>query len=184
MDNQENPSTIPPVGTESTSILPLYDFEVRAGDDQTVTLPKNDVDLYGHVLYKSNNSELNIAVLNGLNLNLIWSVKSSTNGAKVDISNQPDLASHAIIKQLQEGTYEFELKLNNKQGTTVASDIVQVQVIASKKIRINDFCQYDSQLLPFNILMKECTDIDEYFSCFASTISKIDMLYTQIIIIY
>lgn len=66
-------------------------------------------------------------------MTLIWSLKSSNNEAKVDISNQEKIASHITIKELREGTYEFELKLINQQGTTVSSDIVKIEVLASKK---------------------------------------------------
>jgi hypothetical protein len=128
MDKQENLSTkSPSILTSSSS---PSDFEVQAGDDQIITLPRNQIDLYGHVFYKSNHHEINTPILNNQNLTLSWSLKSSTNGAKIDISNPEDLASHILVKQLQEGIYEFELKLNDKQGTILASDIVKIEVLS------------------------------------------------------
>jgi hypothetical protein len=119
--------------TKSTSISSLFDIDVNAGDDQTIVLPINQIELYGHVLYKSNKSEIDISVLNSQNLNLLWSLKSATNGAKVEISNQEGSASHIVVKQLREGTYEFEFKLNDKQGITLASDTVKIEVLSGKK---------------------------------------------------
>ncbi|CAF4832528.1 unnamed protein product, partial [Rotaria magnacalcarata] len=81
---------------------------------------KDEVDLNGRVLHKSNKSEVDLSILNSQNLNLLWSLKTSTDDAKVDVSNQSDLASHVVVKQLRAGIYEFELKLNNKQGATLA----------------------------------------------------------------
>jgi hypothetical protein len=132
IDKKEDLSTIP--STKSTSISSSsFDIEVQAGDDQIITLPTNQIDLYGHVLYKSNKSEINMSMLNNRNLTLFWSLKSSTNGAKVDISKQEDLTSHILVKQLREGIYEFELKLNNKEGITLTSDIVKIEVVSGKK---------------------------------------------------
>jgi hypothetical protein len=119
--------------TSSTPISSLFDIEVQAGDDQIITLPTDQIDLYGRVLYKSNKSEINISMLNNRNLTLFWSLKSSTNGAKIDISKQEDLTSHILVKQLREGIYEFELKLNNKEGITLTSDIVKIEVVSGKK---------------------------------------------------
>ncbi|CAF0992232.1 unnamed protein product [Rotaria sp. Silwood1] len=133
IDKQTNLTTISLISsTKSTSISSLYDFEVQAGDDQTIILPKNEIDLSGHILYKSNKSEVDISILKNQNFNLFWSLKSSTNDAKVDISNQENLATHILVKQLREGIYEFELKLNDKQGTTLASDIVKIEVLPTK----------------------------------------------------
>ncbi|CAF3864394.1 unnamed protein product, partial [Rotaria sp. Silwood2] len=129
IDKQENLSTVS--STKSTSISSLYDFEVQAGDDQTIILPHNEVDLSGHVLYKSNKKEVDISILKNQKFTLFWSLKSSTNGATVDISHQEDLTSHILVKQLREGIYEFELKLNDKQGTTLASDIVKIEVLST-----------------------------------------------------
>lgn len=114
--------------TSSSSI----DIEVQAGDDQTITLPTNQVDLNGHIIYKSNKSEINLSELDKQNLTLSWSLKSSTNDAKIDISNQDELTSHILVKHLREGIYEFEFKLNNKQGLTLASDIVKIEVLSTK----------------------------------------------------
>ncbi|CAF0943448.1 unnamed protein product [Rotaria sordida] len=133
IENQEYSSTISLISsTKSTSISSLYDFIVQAGDDQIITLPKHEIDLYGHVLYKSNKSEIDMSILKNQNLNLFWSLKSSTNGAKIDIPNQEDLTSHILVKELREGIYEFELKLNDKHGTTLASDTVKIEVLSAK----------------------------------------------------
>jgi len=75
-----------------------------------------------------------MSILNNQNFTLFWSLKSSTNSGKIDISNQEDLTSHILVKQLREGIYEFELKLNDQQGTTLASDIVKVEVLSGKKL--------------------------------------------------
>jgi hypothetical protein len=130
-DKQENLST---ASTKSTSISSLFDIEVQAGNDQIITLPTTQIDLYGHVLYKSNKSEINISELNNKNYTLFWSLKSSTNGAKVDISSQQDLTSHILVEELREGVYEFEFKLNDKEGKTLASDIVKIEVLAGNEI--------------------------------------------------
>ncbi|CAF0871946.1 unnamed protein product [Adineta steineri] len=128
-DNQEILLKTSTIAMKTTSISSsLFDLEVNAGDDQIITLPKNQIDLYGHILYKSNKSEIDMSILNNKNLTLFWILKSSTNGAKINISNQEDLTSHTVIKQVREGIYEFELKLNNKEGNTLASDIVKVEV--------------------------------------------------------
>ncbi len=112
------------------------DFEVQAGEDQTITLPTNQIDLYGHVLYKSNKSEINVSILNNQNLTLLWSLKSSTNNAKIDITNPDNTATHILVKKLQEGNYQFEFKLNNDQGTTLISDIVKVEVLPGRNYLI------------------------------------------------
>jgi hypothetical protein len=125
LEKQEDlPTKSPSISSSS------LDFEVQAGEDQTITLPTNQIDLYGHVLYKSNRSEINVSILNNQNLTLLWSLKSSTNNAKIDITN-PDNA-HILVKQLQEGNYEFELKLYNDQGTTLTSDIVKIEVLPGR----------------------------------------------------
>ncbi|CAF3884978.1 unnamed protein product [Rotaria magnacalcarata] len=132
VDNKEEQSTEVHVesSTKSISSSSLGDFIVEAGDDQIITLPKDEVDLNGRVLHKSNKSEVDLSILNSQNLNLLWSLKTSTDDAKVDVSNQSDLASHVVVKQLRAGIYEFELKLNNKQGATLASDVIKIEVIS------------------------------------------------------
>jgi hypothetical protein len=117
--------------TKSPSVS-LVDFEVQAGEDQIITLPTNQIDLYGHVLYKSNKSEIDVSILKNLNLTLSWSLKSSTNNAKIDITNPDNVVTHVLVKQLQEGNYEFELKLTNDQGTTLVTDSVKVEVLPRK----------------------------------------------------
>ena len=118
--------------TKSTRVSSLSDIEVQAGEDQTLVLPTSQVDFYGHVFQKSNRSEMDLAALKRQNLNLVWSLKSSNNGAQVDILKQGDVAAYVMVKGLREGVYEFELQLNNDQGTTLASDTVKVEVVAGK----------------------------------------------------
>ncbi|CAF4358617.1 unnamed protein product [Rotaria socialis] len=132
IDNKEEQSTEVHVesSTKSISSSSLDDFIVEAGDDQIITLPKDEVDLNGRVLHKSNKSGVALSILNNQHLNLLWSLKTSTSEAKVDISNQSDLASHVVVKQLRAGIYEFELKLNDKQGATLASDVIKIEVIS------------------------------------------------------
>jgi len=133
IDKLEDSTTISTKSTTVSSSSSLFDIEVQAGDDQIITLPTNQIDLYGHVLYKSNKSEINPSIFDNQNYTLFWSLKSSTNGAKIDFSNQENLASHVLVEQLREGIYEFELKLNDKQGITLASDVVKVEVLSGKK---------------------------------------------------
>jgi len=133
VDKQPDLSTPSTKSTSSpSSPSSSFDLEVQAGDDQIITLPTDQIDLYGNVLYKSNKSAINLSILNKESFTLFWSLKSSTNGAKIDLSNQENITPHILIKQLREGIYEFELKLNNKQGITVASDTVKVEVISGK----------------------------------------------------
>ena len=133
IDKQENLLTSSTQSTSISSTSSSFDFEVEAGDDQIIMLPKNQIDLYGHVLYKSNKSEINLSILNQENLTLFWSLKSSTNDdGEIKFSNQEDVASHVIVKELREGVYEFELKLNDQQGRTLASDAVKVEALSAK----------------------------------------------------
>ncbi|CAF5179850.1 unnamed protein product, partial [Rotaria magnacalcarata] len=80
VDNKEEQSTEVHVesSTKSISSSSLGDFIVEAGDDQIITLPKDEVDLNGRVLHKSNKSEVDLSILNSQNLNLLWSLKTST----------------------------------------------------------------------------------------------------------
>jgi len=120
--------------TSSTPISSLFDIEVQAGDDQIITLPTDQIDLYGHVLYKSNKSEINMSMLNNRNLTLFWSLKSSTNDVEIKLLKQEDVASHVVVKDLQEGVYEFELKLDDQQGRTLVSDVMKVEVVSGINI--------------------------------------------------
>lgn len=114
--------------TQSTSI----DLKITAGDDQIVKLPNNQIDLYGHIFVKSNGSEINGAVLKNQNWTILWALKSSTNNAKVEITNPDDTPTHVLVKQLQEGSYEFQVKLNDNQGRMIASDVVKVDVLPGR----------------------------------------------------
>ena len=121
-----------PSFTESTSITSDFEFELKAGDDRTLTLPTNQIDLSGHLVFKSNKSEVSVTTINSRRWTLSWSLKSSSNGGKVDLSVQDDSPSRVSVKQLREGIYEFELQLKDKQGVKLASDAVKVEVIAGK----------------------------------------------------
>ncbi|UJR37839.1 hypothetical protein I4U23_030529 [Adineta vaga] len=116
---------------KTTSISSTYDLEVQTGHDQIISLPLNQVDLSGHILYKSNKSEVDMSILNNRNLSLFWILKSSTNGAKIDLTNQENLPSHIVVKELREGIYEFELQLKDKAGIVLASNVVKVEVISA-----------------------------------------------------
>ncbi|CAF1062140.1 unnamed protein product [Adineta ricciae] len=115
--------------TPTTSISSSFDLEVQAGDDQTISLPTDQVDLSGQVLYKSNKTKIEMSILANRNLSLFWILKSSTNGAKINLINQENSQSHIVVKQLREGIYEFELQLKNREGIVLATDVMKVQVI-------------------------------------------------------
>ena len=162
-DNRESLSTNFLTSTKSTLISSLFDIEVDAGDDQTIILPTNQVDLFGHVLYKSNKSEVDMSELNKRKLNLFWSLKSSTNETKVDISTQEGLASHAFVKQLRKGIYEFQLKLNDKNGQTLASDVTKIELLSG--IRLNaKILKFNLQLFMYPNMLKRIEIFSEYES--------------------
>ena len=114
---------------------PVFDLEIKAGDDQIIKLPTNQIDLSGHILFKSNQSEINGAILKNQNWTASWSLKSSTNNAKVEITNPDETVTHVLVKQLREGNYEFELKVNDDQGRTLASNVVKIDVLPGKSFR-------------------------------------------------
>ena len=124
-----------PSSSESTSTSSDFEFEVQAGEDRTVTLPTSQIDLSGRLVFKSNKSEVNAATINSRSWTLSWSLKSSTNGGKADLSRRDDLPSRVTAKRLQEGIYEFELQLNDNQGAKLASDVVKVEVISGERRR-------------------------------------------------
>lgn len=129
------------VSTESSpTASPGFDLEIKAGDDQIIKLPTNQIDLYGHILFKSNQSEINGAELKSRNSTVSWTLKSSTNNVKVEMTNPDETMTHVLVKQLSEGSYEFELKVNDDQGRTIASDVVKVDVLPGEFfVKLEDF---------------------------------------------
>lgn len=115
-----------------TTVAPLTEFQVLTSEDQVISLPASQTDLYARVLLKSTRTELDQSALKNLNLTLSWSLKSSTNKGQLDILHQDELSTHVLVKKLQQGVYKFEVVLRDSQGVSLASNIVKVEVIQDK----------------------------------------------------
>lgn len=124
-----NSTTDTPIITSVKTTSNPFQIEVQTGENQKITLPTSQVDLYGKAIFKSDAKEINRTMLHAQSWNFLWSIKSSSNGAHVDLIPQDDSPSHTIAKNLQQGVYEFELKLVDSEGKPLASNVVQVEVI-------------------------------------------------------
>jgi hypothetical protein len=127
-----------PSSTEGNTTSSDLEFELHAGDDRTLTLPTNQIDLSGRLVFKTNKSEVNVSTINSRRWTLSWALKSSSNGGKADLSHEVDSSSRTTVKQLSEGTYEFEFQLKDNEGTKLASDVVKVEVIAGERRSVAD----------------------------------------------
>jgi hypothetical protein len=134
IEDQTNQLSSVSIVSATSSTSAMIDVEVQAGDDQVITLPVNQIELNGRVISKLNKTDLIMSVLNSQKLNLIWSLKSSTDQSPVDIFQQKDVPSHVTVKQLRQGTYQFELTLIDKQGATIASDVVKIEVAPGNRM--------------------------------------------------